>query len=310
MRRSSPNYSMLSRRAGRVVTLERMATPLNRTLAALSLAAVATVGLTACGNTATDAPAATQSTSAATQTTEPAQTQAPAPAVAGQLTKDNFAQVVNDAMLQAKTAHISMETTTMGMTITMSGEVVLDADPAKIAMSIDTDTLGMTMNMLMVDGRLYANFGEMSQNKFIDLSDSADGGESFAASIDQADPMLQMEAMAQSITSFEASSATETVNGVEAFRYDVSLDTAKMMALSGQADTLAAAGSNLPQTLDQVLWITPDGLLVKVEQALALEVEGQKLDSLTVINYSDWGKSVTITAPDADQVIPASQLGM
>ena len=58
------------------------------------------------------------------------------------------------------------------------------------------------------------------------------------------------------------------------------------------------------------MWVTPDGLLVKVEQSMTLEVSGQTIDSLTTVNYSDWGKPVDITAPPADEVIPASQLGM
>ncbi len=289
-----------------------MATPLKRTLAALSLAAVATFGVTACGNTATlEAPAETETTTTESQagtTTEPS-TENAAPAADGQLTEDNFNQVVNDAMLAAKSVHLDMEMTMMGQTTTMTGNMVMDDDPSKLLMSIDMDAMGMSMKMLMADAKLYANMGELSQNKWVDLTGSTAAGD-FEDSLTQSDPRAQMDALQNALTDFKVSDAPETVNGVEAYRYDLTVDAKKVLAASGDAAALEAAGSSLPETITQVMWVTPEGLLVKVEQSMTLEVSGQTIDSLTTVNYSDWGKAVDITAPPADQVVSASDLGM
>lgn len=287
-----------------------MAISLKRPLAALSLAALAIFGVTACGNTATvDAPASTDaSTQTSTESTETSGGNA-APSAAGQLTEDNFNQVVNDAMLAAKSVHLDMEMTMMGQTTTMTGNMVMDDDPSKLLMSIDMDAMGMSMKMLMADAKLYANMGELSQNKWVDLTDSTAAGD-FEDSLTQSDPRAQMDALKDALTEFTVSDSLETVNGVEAYRYDLTVDTNKVLAASGDAAALEAAGSSLPESIKQVMWVTPDGLLVKVEQSMTLEVSGQTIDSLTTVNYSDWGKPVDITAPPADEVIPASQLGM
>lgn len=286
-----------------------MAISLQRPLAVLSLAALATFGVTACGNTATvDAPVADASTQTTTEPTETT-SQQPAPSAGGQLTQDNFNQVVNDAMLAAKSVHLDMDMSMMGQSTTMTGDMVMDSDPSKMLMSIDMSAMGMAMQMVMADAKLYVNMGELSQNKWVDFTDSAAGAD-FEQSMTQSDPRAQMDALKEALTEFKVSDALETVNGVEAYRYDLTVDAAKVLAASGDADALAAAGGSLPESIKQVMWVTPEGLLVKVEQSMSLEVSGQTIDSVTTVNYSDWGKAVTISAPPADQVISASELGL
>ena len=87
----------------------------------------------------------------------------------------------------------------------------------------------MSMKMLMADAKLYANMGELSQNKWVDLTGSTAAGD-FEDSLTQSDPRAQMDALKDALTEFTVSDSLETVNGVEAYRYDLTVDANKVLA--------------------------------------------------------------------------------
>lgn len=119
----------------------------------------------------------------------------------------------------------------------------------------------------------------------------------------QADPtkLIQQIAAAGTITKV----THETVNGVSATHYSITVDVAKMAA--GQS-----GGSSEQQALEQLgvgtlpfdIWVDADNLPLRIVTHVAYsEPTAERSEQVTMtINYSDWGKPVTITAPPASQV--------
>ena len=91
------------------------------------------------------------------------------------LTKDDFAERITAAQLQAGMVHVSQTIETDGATTTTEGAMTVTADigSARVAMTSSGPT--GSNEVRIVDGVMYMNLGELSQNMFmvIDGSDSA-----------------------------------------------------------------------------------------------------------------------------------------
>jgi hypothetical protein len=102
-------------------------------------------------------------------------------------------------------------------------------------------------------------------------------------------------------------SSPEQVDGVDAIRYSISLDLAKLAdATQDPAEREAlrlAIESGLKEALVD-LWVSSENLPLKADTGIVLEnATSQPLSTMT---YSDWGAPVTIEAPPADQVVDVS----
>jgi hypothetical protein len=84
----------------------------------------------------------------------------------------------------------------------------------------------------------------------------------------------------------------ETVNGVSTTHYTVTVDAAK--ALKAQGIPSSSLGGTVPKQLTYDLWVSKDDLVRKITMSLS---------SFSVnLNFSNYGKPVTVTAPPANQV--------
>lgn len=96
----------------------------------------------------------------------------------------------------------------------------------------------------------------------------------------------------------------DTVNGQPATRYDISVDTQKMLhsklVTPQLRQLLATSGASLPPHFTEVMWLNSDNLPVKF--TLTEKVAGQQVH--VTATYTDWGGPVDITAPPADQIGP------
>jgi hypothetical protein len=122
----------------------------------------------------------------------------------------------------------------------------------------------------------------------------------------QADPtqLIQQISAAGTITNV----SHETVNGVATTHYSISVDVSKLLrsanANAQEQQELAQLGIT---TLPFDIWVNGDNLPIRIVTKIPFPATtsmspGQPV-SITV-NYSDWGRPVTITAPPADQVAP------
>ena len=211
------------------------------------------------------------------------------------LTADNFAARLADAQKAKKSVQLAMTTTAAGQKVSVEGKV--DLAGSEVAMDETVTIPGMSdLTVRAVDGVVYVNLGSLSKDKWIkvDPSDTSNPlASQFGGLLDGADPTQQIEGLKGAVASVEKSGALETIDGVQAQKYVVTVDTAKLGdALKNQ---LGTSGASLPKTLTYTYWVDRDDLVRKVEA----DVSGAKID----MTFSHWGEPVTITAPPKNDIL-------
>lgn len=214
---------------------------------------------------------------------------------AGQtLTVDNFLDVTGAAMTSAKTGHISMSTTAAGETVTVDGDFELGAT---LADSLLTYTMSLPpdvrLEMRFVGGVFYVNLGEATENKFLSLDpldESNPLASQLSAIVDQANATQTITQDA--IRSVEASGPVETLDGVEATPYRVTVNATLIASGPGFTEEQRAA---LPAEVTYVFFVGPDNLIRKI----TFELDGVTLET----TYTKWGEPVSVTAPTAEEIL-------
>jgi hypothetical protein len=213
------------------------------------------------------------------------------------LTEDTFAQELTAAQIEAGSVTMDVTITSGGQVITAEGEVLTGADVEDSGVDMTMQVPGVgDLQMILVDGDFYMNLGQLSQNKFvvIDLDDASNPlAESFGGLQEQFDVAATTEALEDAIVGFEEV-GPETVEGVEAEQYDVTVNTEDMLGTLGAAGGGPAA-AQLPETITYSFWTDEDNLPVK------MTAEAGGLFELEFI-YSDWGGPVEITPPPANRI--------
>jgi hypothetical protein len=194
-------------------------------LAALAVGAA----LTLAGCTGDDAsgasPAASASASASGQT--PAADGGTVKTAA--LTADSFSERLTSAQHAMKSVELAMTTVAAGQQVSVHGKV--DMSGSTIAMDETVDMPGelSEMKVKAVDGMVYMSFGDASHGKWIEFDPSDDSDQiasQFKGLLDGGDPTQQVEALKGAVTSLEPSGSFETIDGVKARRYAVTVDSA------------------------------------------------------------------------------------
>lgn len=254
-----------------------------------SILLIAGLALTGCSSTA------------APEAEAPAKKEQPAQTDAGKLTQDNFAERISKAQLKAGSAHVSMST---AGTVTSEGDMQLAADPSKISMAMTMQLPTGQAETRIVEGVMFMNLGEISQNKFVDLSQSA-MKDQFAGSVNQINPEMQLKSFAAAVESFKAEPGTEQIDGVEVTQVSLTLNTEKLFSANpltqAQAGELAAM---VGPSIEYVMYVGADDLPRRIS------IPAMGPSAAMEMNYSAWGEPVTIEAPAADQLVDAAAIGM
>ncbi|SEF26909.1 hypothetical protein SAMN05421837_103544 [Amycolatopsis pretoriensis] len=226
---------------------------------------------------------------------------------------------------KSKSAKFTMEGSAAGQTLSASGAMAFDGANTKFSMS--TTTAGETTEMRMVDKVMYIKLPADQQKQMGTdkawAKISADGtdpisqamGTAMSQSADQSDPskILDQVSKAGRIIS---SDQTE-LNGEKVNHYKVELDVAKAIdQFTGQVP--AAARDQINEKLKgkdlkipAELWLDKDNLPVQVtmDQGPMMQALGAPAgDAKFTMKYSDWGTTVDVTAPPADQVVDFGEL--
>lgn len=247
------------------------------TLAAAALAAALTLG--ACG-------------SDGGSSDEPRPAAGSAEAEPAALTADTFAEEVAKAQVEAGSAHVTMSVQAGGQEVTAEGDAVIGDSAADTAMTMTMETGETgTMDMVLVDETIYMNMGALTDGKFvkIDLTDTSNPvGQQYSQMLGQIDPGAQLEELQAALSDFEKAGEPKRIDGVEAQPYVITIDTARLAEV---AEGQAVAG--LPDTVEYTMWIGPDNLLRRMESTTVGKV---------VVDYTDWGQDVDVTAPPAGKI--------
>lgn len=268
-----------------------------RTLAA-AFAAVALAFTAGCGSV-TDAASGGDDTSSSSSSSSKGDTSEGGSSDEGAtvLTTDNFADELSGAQVEAQTAHMTLSADVMGQSMEAQADVKTDADPANSAMSMTMDVAGQSIEMVMADGAIYMKAPGTPQDKWmkISLDDvSAAGGEALAEMRNSMDPAQAIKNLKDALKTVKDTGETETLDGVEAKRYDVTLDTAKIADMAGQD------AASIPDEITYQYWVGPDNLPRKV----VVDLAGMPME----MTFTKWGEDVDIAAPPADEVVDGSQM--
>ena len=226
----------------------------------------------------------------------------------GALTQDNFASSVSDAQSKAKTAHMEMNVEASGMEISASGELAMDPDSndpkdSQMSLTMEMPMVG-DVEMRLVDGIAYVNMGSYTQDKFASFDVTAKDNP-FGASFEQTDPNAMVEQLAGSLKDFEKTDETEEIDGVEATKYELTMDGSELNTLmQSDAGSLGATSGDMPKNVVAYVWIGEDDLLRK----MTMDMDQGSIPMSMEMTFSDWGDPVEVEAPPEDQVVDGSTL--
>ncbi|MFJ7212497.1 hypothetical protein [Amycolatopsis sp. NPDC098790] len=286
------------------------------TLVAAS-AAVLALTLTACsGNSGTAEPAAAGS-----------QTQAGSGGLLASPFTDaiQLASASKQGTEKSKSAKFTMEGSAAGQTISATGAMAIDGANTKFSMT--STAAGETTEMRMVDKVMYIKLpAEQQKQMGTDKSwakISAEGddpisqalGSSLSQSAEQSDPSKMLDQISK--TGRIISSDQTELNGEKVNHYKVELDVAKAVDQftgslpAASRDKLTEMLKGKDVKIPAELWLDKDNLPVQVtmDQGPMMQALGAPAgDAKFTMKYSDWGTTVDVAAPPADQVVDLGEL--
>ncbi len=257
-------------------------------------AATATVlALAGCGgddDKAADKSSATSSASSsasesASESASDSSASADAAGSGEEISADEFAGLLKDALDKATTTHVTMDLGTFG---SGEGDADYTKSPPELAMTMTMDALGGDVEVRLVDGTMYmksAAFGDKWISTSLDDPDSPLG-----ALGAQLDVTKQIEVFADSVTAATYDGA-EDVDGESFDHYTATVDTEKLLQ---NLPSQAAGQAELPDSMTQEWWFDDEGLIRKFSSDFG--------GATTVMTLSDWGSDVAIEAPPSDEV--------
>ncbi len=221
-----------------------------------------------------------------------------------------LAEAVSSKSATKQSAHMSMTAAAAGQSIKAQGDMRLGTSPA-MDMTMAIPQLG-DAQMVLVDDVFYIKLPtELTPGKpwlKIDTTGNDQLSQVFGAIVKQVkengDPSQTLKQLEEAgeITGKKS----EDLNGKPTTHYSVTVDIKK--AAEKLTPELKAAMESVLQkgvtTYPMEIWLDKDNLPVRVsvETPIVNPATQQPDLSKVVIDYSDWGKTVNVTAPPADQV--------
>jgi LppX/LprAFG-like lipoprotein len=221
----------------------------------------------------------------------------------------DLAKSIGDKTSDANSAHMKITAQAAGEDI--SGEGDLKFGSADAAMTMEVTTPEGAISMVFVDGVLYVKLPqELEPGKpWLKIDPASDNAT--AKSLGELNDQLGKNADPRAVLKeFEksgeiTSTKKETLNGKETTHYTVTVDVQKMAdnqtdptQKKAMQEVVAAGVTSFPVEV----WVDGDDLPVR----FALETpvpdgQGGRTAVKVQVDYSDWGKAVTVDAPPAAQ---------
>lgn len=228
------------------------------------------------------------------------------------LTTDTLLDRLTAAMTQAETATFEIRAGASGAELTFNGAFRVDEQGLDVRIEGIPGEQG-ELTGLLLDGALYlsgSDLGLPEGKTWLKISeDDAATSPEFAALFQtlgqSADPQQNLGILAAA-TSLQFV-RSETRDGVELARYEGGVDVAEASArdlpesIKGQIEAMSDGGVD---TVEFVILVDKDNLLHRFET-------GARLGEQQVVaeaDYRDWGRDVTIDAPDPAAVVTISEL--
>ncbi|MEP7333279.1 MAG: LppX_LprAFG lipoprotein [Terracoccus sp.] len=248
-------------------------------------------------------PAATQppSSGPAAGSGDPASNAAPsttatsssaAPVAKGDVATAQFIAALKAAGADTTTAHVSMSLSGAGQSMKMDGDTRLDA--SNPAMALKMSLSGMDLQVRVVDKKVYLKgLPNQAAGRWAVFDENSTIGKQMSQAAAQSDPNRMYVMFDRGLTKVKKV-GTETVDGEQMAKYDLTLDT---KALGGST---AAGAVSLPKTVSYTAWVDSKDHLRKVTFGL--------VGVTSTVTISKYGEPVDVTAPAAKDVVKGSGL--
>jgi hypothetical protein len=204
------------------------------------------------------------------------------------LNRVTFVPAMNAALTKQKSWHIVGKMTANGSTLlTMDG--FQTAKPSAMSMEMTGAAFqGKTAKILAVKNVAYMSIpGLTPAGKFVKI-DGAKAGD-VGELLEGGDPTKIFKSFGSSLGSVKFVGA-ETIDGQRLDRYDITVSTAKALALQGKK---LPAGA--PKSLTYSLWMDNSQLV----RRMTFELAGMSM----LMTMTDYNRPVTITAPPASTIV-------
>ncbi|MDX6368455.1 MAG: hypothetical protein QOK30_3531 [Nocardioidaceae bacterium] len=214
---------------------------------------------------------------------------------AAALTQANFSRTVTSAQQAAKSAHFVASIKAAGHSISMAGDASGFGDLASAAMDLNVKASGKSIEMRLVHKVLFLHGAGMPApaGKSWVKVDLNDANNPLSKILDTAGPRSMLTYL-RSVTSLD-DKGTQTVDGVQAHHYSVTIDTAKALASNPAFKGQDLSKLGMPKTLHTDVWLDSDNRPVKMTVVIGT------LLSLEV-HVSKYGEPVAVHAPPAAEV--------
>lgn len=281
-----------------------------RKLAAASVAAFMLAALTACNNDQSAVGDTPASSSPATESdsTPPSDEPSDEPSQGSddELSASNFQKEITDAQASVGSYHMEgvfdLKAAGQKMQMNFSADMSGAGDPDSTEMAMKMDMMGQAVEFRLVDKAIYmtgAALGGNPKKPWIKI-DADDPNSPFASLFETADPQ-QFTGMIDGAKGVKNLGA-ETVDGVKTTHYEVTVDTKKALAASGELGGMDPGSMGFPAKMKIGFWVNADHLPVQMEMPFG------KLGSFEV-HLSKFGEPVHIKAPPANQVTSSGAAG-
>ncbi len=253
------------------------------TMRRLAVSLVATgllVGLAGCGGDSNDASTDASNTSA--------------PDGAALLTKETFAQEVVAGQTSAGSAHIEATVEMASESFEMSGDVAGLGDADAMEMDATATVQSVKMRLLIVEKVLYIEGEQFAPEgkKWLSI-DLTDPSNPISQIFDAANP-ANFTAYLEGITDLKDKGAA-TVDGVETRHYSITVDTAEMLKSHPMFKGQDASTLGLPAELTSDVYVDSNNRLVQLKVTMGGSGSFE-------VHFSDYGKDVSVEAPDPSTV--------
>ena len=265
---------------------------IRRSLATASILAVTAGSLAACGDDASgkaDAGSTTTKTSASSTGTG----NASAP-----LDKAEFVKAITTGQVKAGSAHVDVALAG-SLKMHAKGDVDYGGGQPSLRMTMDLAQLAnKQIELRLVDGIVYVKIPRLTPaGKFvrIDPKDKSNPmSKSFGSLSDQADPLKGFQALKSSVRTVRYV-GKQDIGGTATKHYKVTVDGAALLKATKQRSV-----PQMPKTVTYDMWLDQKNLLRRATFDLA--------GLSTVVNVTDWGKKVDVSAPPKSAQVDASSL--
>lgn len=200
-----------------------------------------------------------------------------------------FLERLKAGMGEEGSVHVEMRMTGPVQS-TASGDTRYGPDGSEMHLTMQMSNMpGGAMEMVLVDGTAYMSVpGATKPGQFFEVDESNPAFSGLDDGLSPADSFKAFDAGLQSVEEV----GTEEIDGDETTRYRLEVDAEKALDASGQGTV-----PGLPETLSYDVWLDEDDRM----RRLTYELTGTEL----TMDMTDWGKPVTIEAPDKDDLVEA-----